>query len=273
MSAVLLVGDIQNEDLVIKAGSGVDVIVHLAASTGVLPSIQFPRNDCTANVLGTLNMLESARINGAHTFVFASSGAPLGNQRPPIHENMVARPLSPYGASKLAGEAYCSAYHASFGIRTMALRFSNVYGPYSIHKQSVIAKFILQALKGEKLIVYGDGSQTRDFIHVDDLTYAILLAVQNGKGGEVYQIASQTETPVSRIVSLITGAVQAQTSWPVNAEFQDFRKGEILKTYADISKAKSALAWAPRWDLASGIGNLVQWFASSKSLSSRSGPS
>jgi UDP-glucose 4-epimerase len=264
--ALLLVGDIQDENFLIKAGSGFDIIVHLAASTGVMPSIASPRNDCWVNVFGTLNALESARINKVHTFVFASSGAPLGNQKPPIHEEMVARPLSPYGASKLSGEAYCSAYHASFGIRTMVLRFSNVYGPFSLHKQSVIAKFILQALKGEKLIVYGDGSQTRDFIHVDDLTGAILSAVYNGHGGDVYQIASQKETSVSRIVGLIVDEIQALTGRSVKTEFQDFRKGEILNTYADISKAKAALKWTPRRDLISGIRDLVQWFTNSNRL-------
>ena len=127
----LVVGDIRDEDLAVKACRGMDAVVHLAANTGVIPSIEDPRGDCTTNVLGTLNCLEAARKNGVKRFVFASSGAPLGEQEPPIHEGMVPRPISPYGASKLCGKAYCSAFHGSFGVETVALRFGNVYGPYS----------------------------------------------------------------------------------------------------------------------------------------------
>jgi len=196
----LVVGDVRDAELTIKVCRGIDAVVHLAASTGVIPSVEDPRSDCTANIIGTFNYLETARLNKIKRFVFASSGAPLGEQQPPIHEEMVPRPISPYGASKLCGEAYCSAYHRSFGLDTVALRFGNVYGPRSTHKGSVVAKFIRHIFAGKPLPIYGDGNQTRDFIYVDDIVDAILLALEKPKvGGEVFQIATHQEYTVAEV--------------------------------------------------------------------------
>ena len=142
----------------LAATEGADVVIHLAANTGVGPSVENPRMDCETNVTGTLNALEAARAAGAGRFVFASSGAPLGVQTPPLHEEMAPHPASPYGASKLAGEGYCSAWFHSFGVETVVLRFGNVYGEGSTRKASVVAKFIKRALAGEVLEIYGDGS-------------------------------------------------------------------------------------------------------------------
>ncbi|MCB0161093.1 MAG: NAD-dependent epimerase/dehydratase family protein, partial [Caldilineaceae bacterium] len=124
-------GDILDRAAVDAAVAGTDGIVHLAAQTGVPGSIQDPMRDCQLNVVGTLNMLEAARLAGTQRFVFASSNAPLGKQPPPATEDKAPLPISPYGASKLAGEGYCLAYHGSWGLGTVALRFANLYGPYS----------------------------------------------------------------------------------------------------------------------------------------------
>ena len=121
----VIVGDILDEDLDLKAANGIDVIVHLAASTGVPESVADPRSDYVANVIGTLNYLEAARHSQVERFVFASSSAPVGVWQPPIHEELAARPVSPYGASKLSGEGYCSAYYRTYGLETLALRFGN----------------------------------------------------------------------------------------------------------------------------------------------------
>src|SRR5215204_2376293 len=139
----LVVGDITDEDPALRLAEGADAIVHFAANTGVMPSVEDPRADCMNNVVGTLNYLEAARHAGVGRFVFASSGGTvIGEAEPPIHEEMVPHPVAPYGASKLAGEGYCSAYFQTFGIETVALRFGNVYGPRSGHKNSVVARFI-----------------------------------------------------------------------------------------------------------------------------------
>ena len=191
----LVVGDVRDADLTMKAAKGMDVVVHFAANTGVGPSVENPRRDCEINVIGVFNMLEAARQQGVGRFVFASSGAPAGEVEPPIHEELAPHPVSPYGASKLAGEGYCSAYWGTFALETVALRFGNVYGPGSTHKSSVVAKFLKDALAGRGLEIFGDGRQTRDFIFVDDLIRAVVLAATvPGIGGETFQIAANTET-------------------------------------------------------------------------------
>ena len=153
--------------------AGADVVVHLAANTGVAPSVADPMADCRTNVIGTLNLLE-----GAGRPAWGASCSPLP-ARPwacrPRHftRRWHRTPASPYGASKLSGEGYCSAYYHCFGVETVTLRFGNVYGEGSGHKQSVVAKFIKEALQGKTLELYGDGTQTRDFIHISDLIAAI----------------------------------------------------------------------------------------------------
>jgi len=173
-----VLGDIRNPKDCLKATEHVSAVVHLAAQSGVPTSVEDPMLDCEINIMGTLNMLEACCKNNVDKFVFASSGAPLGEVEPPIHEEKVPRPVSPYGASKLAGKAYCNAFYKTFGIKTVVLRFGNVYGPRSSHKSSVVAKFFKRALEGLPLEIYGDGKQTRDFIYTEDLCNAIYLSLK-----------------------------------------------------------------------------------------------
>ena len=256
----LFVGDILDEDLALKVAQGMDVIVHLAANTGVAPSVENPRMDCRVNVLGTLNYLEAARHNDVKRFIFASSGAPIGEVTPPIHEEIVPHPVSPYGASKLAGEAYCSAYFKTFGLNTVALRFGNVYGPLSKHKNSVVAKFFRNALQGKTLEIYGDGSQTRDFIYINDLLQAILLASEKDVGGEVFQIATFRETTVNEIAYKIKDIVEEALGIKVNIEHKDPRLGDVKRNFSDISKAKSLLGYYPKFDLERGLKETFRYF-------------
>jgi len=256
-------GDICVAADALRAAEGMDVIVHLAANTGVIPSIEDPLADCRTNVLGIVNVLEGARAAGVERFVFASSGAPLGEQTPPIHEQKVPRPVSPYGASKLAGEAYCSCYHASFGLATVALRFGNVYGPGSIHKGSVVARFIKQALDGETLVVYGDGRQTRDFIYIDDLMDALVLAASADAGGEVFQIASGGETTVNEIAEQLKRLL-GDRGVSVTLEHEAARAGEVIRSFSDISKARGMLGWAPTHSLEAGLEKTVDWFLATR---------
>ncbi len=250
----LVVGDIKDEQLALDACQGADVIVHFAANTGVPKSVEDPRGDCLNNVIGTFNYLEAARRNKVGRFVFASSGAPAGEVEPPIHEEMAPHPVSPYGASKLAGEGYCSAYNKTFGVQTVALRFGNVYGPGSGHKTSVVAKFIRQALNGETLEIYGDGSQTRDFIYIDDLIEAVMLAATTpGIGGETFQIASNKETTLDEMVELLLLAFdEAGINRPVIIKGEP-RLGDVKRNYSNTAKARSMLGWVPMVDLKSGL--------------------
>jgi len=261
----LAVGDILDEELALRAAEGADVIMHLAANTGVMPSIEDPRSDCMSNVVGTLNYLEAARHGGARRFVFASSGGTtIGEAEPPIHEEMVPHPVSPYGASKLAGEGYCSAYYRTFGVETVALRFGNVYGPLSGHKNSVVARFIKRASSGETLEIYGDGTQTRDFIYVGDLIRAVRLAATvEGVGGEIFQIATSAETTVQELVDRLLPVLAASGIKDVEVRNTEARRGEVRRNYADTSKAERMLGWRAEVDLDEGLGRTVEWFMGS----------
>ena len=261
----LVVGDIMDPAAVAQAARGRDVIVHLAANTGVAPSVDNPRRDCLINVVGTLNCLEAARLTGARRFVLASSGAAYGASEPPIHEGRAARPVSPYGASKLAGEGYCSAYWSTFGVEAVALRFGNVYGPGSDHKSSVVATFIKRALAGQALEIYGDGGQTRDFVYIDDLVDAIVRAASAPDvGGEVLQIASARETTVTEITALLVRSlVEAGLAEPV-VRHTDPRAGDAPRLYADTSKALRLLGWRPAIPLEEGVRRVVRWFLASR---------
>lgn len=254
----LFVGDIRDHEAATVAGTGCDVIVHLAANTGVAPSVENPRLDCNKNVIGVLNMLESSRENKISRFVFASSGAPIGETDPPIHEEKVPHPVSPYGASKLAGEAYCSAYSHCFDIDTVALRFGNVYGPLSGRKESVVAKFIKRALNGEVLEIYGDGSQTRDFVYVEDLIEAIVLSsTVSGIGGEIFQIASSKETTLNELADLLVKVLQAAGLNVPPVRLTQPRVGDVLRNFSDTTKAEEMLGWTAKTSLDEGLKKTV----------------
>jgi UDP-glucose 4-epimerase len=257
--------NILDYEAVSSAVVGADVVIHLAANTGVGPSVEDPFADCQANVTGTLNMLEACRHAGVDRLVFASSGAPLGVQTPPLHENMAPHPASPYGASKLAGEGYCSAYHHCFGVDTVVLRFGNVYGEGSGHKQSVVAKFIKQALAGDRLEVFGDGTQTRDFIHVTDLVRAIRRSAEQADiGGETFQIATAQETTVAEITDALVAVMQAEGLNPPEVFNGASRAGDVARNYSDTTKAAAQLGWRAEVDLHSGLRRTLRYFLNQK---------
>jgi UDP-glucose 4-epimerase len=256
----LQVGDIRDEEAALKAVEGVEVVVHLAANTGVQPSIGNPRLDFEINVVGVFNLLEACRQEKIGRFIFASSGAVVGETEPPIHEEKAPRPVSPYGASKLAGEAYCSAYARTFGIRTVALRFGNVYGPLSMRKSSVVAKYIKRGMQGLPLEIYGDGTQTRDFIFIDDLVDAILRAVRADVAGEVFQIATHKETTVLEIAAEVKRLFKEETGADVEVVHRAPLAGDVRRNYSDISKARKVLGFEPRFDLPRGLRKTLDYF-------------
>jgi UDP-glucose 4-epimerase len=264
-----ILGDILDRATVEQAVANKYGVVHLAGQTGVPGSLQDPKKDCEINVLGTLNILEACRAEKARTealadgvrgcgprMIFASSNAPLGRQSPPAREDKAPLPISPYGASKLAGEAYCLAYHGSWGLGTVVLRFGNVYGPFSQHKGSVVAKFLKDIWAGNKIVVEGDGQQTRDFIYVGDLCNAILLALESEVCGEVFQVATGAETTIghlAELVKLTSRSAAAVTHGPP-------RQADIRQNYSAIDKIRSTLAWEPKVDLRRGLRMTMKWF-------------
>lgn len=253
----LTVGDIRDAEVVDIATQGVDAVVHLAAKPGVIDSINDPQTDFRVNAEGTLTVLDACARNQVSGFVFASTGAVLGEAQLPLNEARLPRPLSPYGASKLSGEAYCSAYHGSFALKTVCLRFSNVYGPFSHHKKSVIAEFIRRAYRQDPLVIYGDGNQTRDFIFVGDLVDAIIAALQTDDvGGEVFQIASGSQTSVNDLVALFSDMLGQSP----DTEYRPPRRGEVRFSYASVNKAREMLGHEPSVSLARGLRITYDWF-------------
>jgi len=259
---VLVVGDIRDKQVCVKATKGVDAVVHLAAHTGVVPSVKNPILDFEINCIGTLNLLDASVHNGVQKFVFASSNAPVGQHPPPMHEELAPRPMSPYGASKLACEGYCSAYYGCYGLKTISLRFSNAYGNYSVHKNSVVAKFIKDGLLKRKLTVYGDGTQTRDFLHVEDICRAILsiLGRQDQEcadiWGRVFHLGTGVETTINQLANIVKGLFE----YEVIVEYKPERKGEIKRNYSDISNARRYLGFEPKVALFDGIREVFEWF-------------
>ncbi len=255
----IIEGDILDTETVARTVEGVDALVHLAAQTGVPGSVADPRHDCETNVLGTLTMLEAARHGGVERFVFASSNAPLGRQPPPATEDKAPLPIAPYGASKLAGEGYCLAYHGSWGLGTVVLRFANVYGPYSAHKTSVVAKFFKDMMDKGTITIDGDGLQTRDFIYVGDLCRAILLALESDISGEVFQIATGVETSILALAE----RVQAVTGREIETQHGPVRRGDIRKNYSAVRKVERMLGWMPTTVLEEGLRTTWAWFSTS----------
>jgi len=253
----LVVADILDVESLNRVVLGHEWVVHLAGQTGIPSSLAAPRRDCEVNVFGTLNVLEACRRVGTRRFVFASSNAPLGRQPPPATEDKAPLPISPYGASKLAGEAYCLAYHGSWGLETVVLRFGNVYGPFSAHKSSVVAKFFKDMMSRRAITINGDGRQTRDFIYVGDLTGAILMALESSVGGEVFQIATGRETSILELAMLVQEALGKSK---VRVQHGAPRQGDVQKAYSAIEKAREVLGWKPETDLVSGLRETAEWF-------------
>lgn len=240
---------------------GADVVVHLAAESGVQPSIKDPGLTNEINVYGTLNMLRACVDSGVKRFVFASSGTVLGDESPPFHEGMVTRPTSPYGASKLAGEAYCNAFYHTYGLETVVLRFSNVYGPWAWHKNNLFVEFIKAALKEKPLHIYGDGQQTRDFIYVKDIVEAIKLAsTVPGIGGQTFQIGSGKETSILTLLEIMKAISLNEIAQEVEYTFEPPRPGEVLRSYANTNYARSILGWKPRYSLYDGMTETFRWY-------------
>jgi UDP-glucose 4-epimerase len=261
--AEIVEGDVRDVEALRSAAGGCDVVFHLAAGTGVIPSVEDPFSDFDLNARGTLCALWAAREAGARRFVFSSSNAPLGAGAYPASEDKPIAPLSPYGAGKAAGEAYCSAFHGSYGLEAVAVRFSNAYGPRSAHKGNVIPLFIRRLLAGEELVVYGDGSQTRDFVYVSDLAAGLVLAAEaGGAGGETFQLASGVETSVNDLIALL-GEVSGKEP---RVRWEPPRTGEIMRNYSRIDKAREGLGYSPATELRDGLRRTYEWFASTTAL-------
>jgi UDP-glucose 4-epimerase len=257
----LVVGDVRDLESLTAAARGCDMLFHLAAGAGVVQSISEPLVNFDQNARGTVCALEAARLAGVQRVVFSSSNAPLGAGAYPASEEKPVAPLSPYGASKAAGEAYCSAFFGAYGMEAVVVRFSNAYGPRSAHKGNVIPLFIRRLRAGEDLVVFGDGSQTRDFVFCEDLAAGLIAAARTpGVGGQIFQIASGIETTLNRLLELLSET----SGMTPRVRREPPRQGEIQRNYSLIDKARRVLGYAPAVPLEDGIKRTWDWFATTE---------
>jgi UDP-glucose 4-epimerase len=240
---------------------GIEAVFHLAAHVFPARSVEAPREDAEINIAGTLNVLEAARRAGVQRVVYASTAAVYGDPRElPITEDTPALPLSPYGVSKLSAEQYCRLYSSLYALPVTVLRFFNVYGPRQSSGSAyagVIPRFVERARRGLPLLIYGDGSQTRDFVHVDDVVQACLLAVQTDHVG-TYNIATGHATSVAELAALLAALVAEATGLPpAPVEHGPPRPGDILHSVASTELVSQKLGFHARVTLTQGIRGLL----------------
>jgi UDP-glucose 4-epimerase len=253
-------GDLTDVDLLDRAVSGTDVIFHEGAIASVPQSIDDPERTHHVNTTGTLRVLQAARRHGVRRVVFAASSAAYGNDETlPKREDQRPDILSPYAAQKYASELYLGLFHDLYGLETVALRYFNVYGPRQDPKSdyaAVIPLFIAAALREKTLRIHGDGEQTRDFVYVDDVVEANLLAAGAPGVGGVYNVASGRRTSVNDLVRVISSCVGRE----VDVKFEDERAGDVRHSWADIDRTRAALGFTPSVDLQTGLERTVDAF-------------
>lgn len=253
--------DILDTDALDKAFAGVDSVVHLAARPSVPRSIADPVASHLANATGTVNVLESARRSGASQVIVASSSSVYGaNPTLPKHEGLKPSPVSPYAASKLAAEAYTLAWQASYGIRALAFRFFNVFGPLQSAGHAyaaVVPAFISAALADEPLPIYGDGLQSRDFTYVDSVSAVITDAIARGVShAEPVNLAFGTR---ARLLDL-AAALERALGRPLDREHQPPRAGDVRDSQADTTRLRALFPGVEPVELDDGLKRTLEWF-------------
>ncbi|HEX4282011.1 MAG TPA: NAD-dependent epimerase/dehydratase family protein [Solirubrobacteraceae bacterium] len=253
----VVVGDIVDGDVLDAAfAGGIDSVVHLAAVTSVLRSVENPVGTFETNVAGTQAILEAARAAGVRSLAFASTNAVTGPmEAPAIVETATLKPLTPYGATKAAGEMLMSAYTASYGVRCVYVRLTNVYGPGMQAKDSIVARLMRAIRLGRTFEIYGDGRQVRDYVHVSDVIDAVRLGLVNDDWTGPVVIGSGKSMSVLEVVEAVrdvTGASFEVTHGPA-------RPGEMPAVIVDPSRAKS-FGWSPQFDFETGLrGVWEEW--------------
>jgi UDP-glucose 4-epimerase len=251
--------DIAERDALEDAlAGGADLVCHLAAQASVTVSVEDPVLDCTSNVLGTLNVCEAARTRGTPV-VFASTGGALyGDNAPrPTPEDFAPEPLSPYGASKLAGEAYVATWARLYGTPNVVLRLGNVYGPrQSPHGEAgVVAIFSGRLLAGEPPELRGDGRATRDYVHVQDVARAFVAGAEGGRPG-TYNVGTGRETSTARVLELL----QRAGGTSIEPTHAGLRPGELAASALDSRRIEQELGWHATIDVEEGLAQTLDWY-------------
>ena len=256
----LIEADIRDRDAMDRAiGDGVDVIVHLAARAGVRPSIAQPVLYADVNINGTLNLLEAAKKYEIKKFIFASSSSVYGNNEkvPFSEEDNIDYPISPYAATKKAGELICHTYHHLYGISITCLRFFTVYGPRQ-RPDLAIHKFAKLIEENKPIPVYGDGSMMRDFTYIDDIIDGTASAIENCNGYNIYNLGESQPISVNDLISEIENALGKKAV----RQYEPPQPGDVERTYADVTKAVGELGYHPSTPVPTGLANFVVWLRS-----------
>jgi UDP-glucose 4-epimerase len=256
-------GDLRDRAAVERACEGVDYILHQGALPSVPRSVKEPRPSHETNVDGTFNLLEAARLHGVRRVLYAASSSAYGNQPGfPRVETMVPQPIAPYPVQKLAGELYMKSYWQVYGLETVCLRYFNIFGPRQVPDSpysGVMARFILQMMRGERPVIHGDGEQGRDFTYVDNAVRANLLALEapaEKVAGQVFNIACgerHTLNETYGILAQLLNFFGAPTYGPERA-------GDVRDSLADISAATEAFGYRPTVGFAEGLRRTVAWY-------------
>lgn len=255
-------GDIRDKELLATSMEGCEAVLHLAAAVGNIRSIENPNEDSEINVLGTLNVLNAARHTGIRKIVYSSSAAIFGEPKNlPIDEEHPLAPDSPYGVSKLGGELHCLCYAKLYEMDIVCLRYFNVYGPNQRYDAygNVIPIFATKKINKEPLTIYGDGEQTRDFVHVSDVAQANFLGATCPNVGGTYNIGSGQSITINQLAMMMN---EIGDQKPVPIQYTNARKGEVKHSLADIQKAKKVLGYLPSSDLESGLKDYFEWMQS-----------
>ena len=241
-----------------QAVEGAATVFHLAASVGNKRSIEHPIRDSRINVIGTLTVLEAARAAGVPKLIYSSSAGIFGELRQiPVGEDHPIEPESPYGASKLAGEKLALAYNSLYDLDVVALRYFNVYGPNQRFDEygNVIPIFVFQMLCGEPITIFGDGEQTRDFIHVADVARANLQAAEAENVSGAFNLGAGERITINRLVELLQNRIPEATE----VRHGPPRPGDVRHSLADTHRAAEAFGFEPRMDLERGLSEYVAW--------------
>ncbi|MDD5022976.1 MAG: SDR family oxidoreductase [Candidatus ainarchaeum sp.] len=257
--------DIQDKEKVWESLKGVDYVFHDAAMTSVEESIKNPAKCWKVNITGTLHLLNGSVKNNVKRFIFASSAAVYGGSlQLPKKEDMDSVPISPYGNSKVMGELNALKFHQNEGLDCVSLRYFNAYGPRNDPNSpysGVISSFIGRMINDIQPVIYGDGKQTRDFIYVDDIVDANMLAMKNQKApGLTFNIATGKQTSLLELVD----ALNAQFGKNIVPHFREVREGDITHSYADVTKAKEILEFESKTSLKEGLEKTIEWFKNPK---------
>jgi UDP-glucuronate 4-epimerase len=255
----LIRGDIRDEAAVEKAFAAgpCDTVIHLAARAGVRPSLEQARLYHDVNVTGSIVLLEAARRHGVERFLFGSSSSVYGNNEkvPFAEDDPVDHPVSPYAASKKAGELAAYTYHHLYGMQMTCLRFFTVYGPRQ-RPEMAIHKFTRLIAEGRPVPRFGDGNTIRDYTYIDDIIDGIMAAAHRGRGYRIYNLGESRTTSLSRLIDLIAAALGRRAEVDPQAD----QPGDVRRTVADITRARAEFGYAPCVQIDAGLPLFVDWY-------------